>query len=228
MHRHDALQGEEVVEDREYRFLDFSCIGSIANKAQSLRKIQNNKRVGGSSVNDRDPFERRETDDGEFRGVPAILVIGTRENEHVAGEKRVPCMFADNPHRHAVLRIGAGKAILNKDIFSLQEALHPIDEVVELLDTEGAVVLSPPDMLFRAWFPYDKFIVRGPSGMFSGMDHQRAELRNPSLTTEGDFLIQCFGRKVPVGFSNVRNAMVVQSIVAFNGLGFVLSRRLDI
>ena len=49
MHGHDSLHGQQVVHDGEYGFLDFTGIRRVADNAEPLIEIQNNKgfRSGG-------------------------------------------------------------------------------------------------------------------------------------------------------------------------------------
>src|SRR3989304_7444033 len=138
MHRHDAFQRKRIIEDGEYGFLDFTSVRRVSDETQPLSKVESNKCIRGCAINDRDSFERRDAHQGEFWHVPAILVVGSREDEHVARKEGMPGVFTYNPYGHAVLRIGSCKAILHKDILPLQESLHPIDKIVEFFHAEGA------------------------------------------------------------------------------------------
>ena len=72
-------------------------------------------------------------DDGELRHVLLHRVDGRRLEEHVAREEAVPGLLGDDPDRQAVLRIGAGVAVLDEDVPALQVALQAGVEHAEVL-----------------------------------------------------------------------------------------------
>ena len=52
-------------------------------------------------------------------------------------------------------------AVLDEDLFVLQEGLHAGEQGVELLGVVGAVVLAPPDLVFGRVLAHDVLVLRG-------------------------------------------------------------------
>ncbi len=203
VHRHDSLEREKIVEDGEDGFFDLARVRGVAYDAKFLRKVECDKGIRRRAVDLGNPFKRREDQHREIRHVPAILFVRLGKDEHVTCEHRMPRVLGDDPYRHPVVRVCAAVAILHKDILPLQESLHAVEEVVELVGAKGAVVLSPPDLIVGRWLFDDELVVRRTGGVLAGIGDDGTEMRDPRLASERDLLIQGFCGEIPVCHAEV-------------------------
>ena len=111
VHRHHALVWQQVVKDREDRFLGLASIGRPANEDDAFREVDGNHRLGARAVPGRIGAEARAVDDGEIGAEGFRFVRGWNAQE-MADKQRVPGVFGDNGHRHAVVKIRAAKEVL--------------------------------------------------------------------------------------------------------------------
>jgi len=163
-----------------------------------------------------------------FVAVASICGIPLNEGTAITVKHGVPGMLANNADRHPVVRVGASIAVLYENIFSLQKTLDAIVEIAEFIRTERAVVLPPPYLIFCRRLLHDKLVVRRPCRMLARIDDNRSEMRDSCLATKTDFFVERFGGQVPVRHPQVRESMVVESVVALHSGGFTLSRSFDI
>ncbi len=108
--------------------------------------------------------------------MPAVFFCCLGLNEHIPGEQAMPGIFCDHPHRQAVFRIGSAKAVLNKQVATLEKALQPAEQFIKFFTAVGPVILPPPDLVFGCGLTHDEFVIGRPGGMFSGVDDYRSKV----------------------------------------------------
>jgi hypothetical protein len=192
MHRHHALQRHQVVHYREDRFLYFPGISGVADDTNSAGKVEDYESLACRSIDLGNRFERWYGDDREVGHMPAIVFIGLREDEHVAGKHRMPRFLRDDANRHPVLRVGTDVAILDEHVASLHEPEEAVVQSVEFIGWERLVILSPPYVFIRRRFADDVFIACGAGGVLSRESDDWTETGYPTLSPESDFLIKSF------------------------------------
>ena len=160
--------------------------------------------------------------------MPAVFFRGFGHDEHVAGKQAVPGMLGDDTDRQSVIRIGPTEAVLYEDILCLEETLQACVQLIELFAAEWAVVLPPPNVFLGGRLSHDEFVAGSPSGMLSGINQYRTEVRDFALIPEDNFLVERFCWQVPIDCAQVCQTVVFNAIIALQQICLVLSGGLDI
>ena len=93
----------------------------MASRSAKLRMMNVSVRVPSMMGDARNEGAQITVNSGTCR----LSVLGAADlHEHVAREQAVPGLLGDDADGHAVVRIGAGVAVLHEDVAALQEALH--------------------------------------------------------------------------------------------------------
>ena len=66
--------------------------------------------------------------------------------------------------------IGAGIAVLHKDVAALKETLQAREKRAEAFAGEGTVVLSPPHFVFGGLLVHDELVGGGAGGVLARVD----------------------------------------------------------
>src|ERR1039457_5849568 len=225
VHGQDVFPRKQEIEDGEDGLLDFAAVAGAADDGQALREVDDDEGLRARAVNHGRRQEGRRADHGELRHVPLEGLGAANLHEHVAREETVPGLFRDDPDGHAVVRVGGGVAILHEHVAALQETRDSREERAELLGAEGAVILSPPDVVFSGLLADDELVGRGARGMFAGGHDDRAEMGNASLSPENNLLVQRRSGEIPVDAVQVGQPVVCQAINAGQLAGFGQRRR---
>src|SRR5690625_712463 len=96
MHWHDALTGEDIVQDREDALLVLAGIGTVANQNHLLLEAHGDDGFRAAAMALRIRLEARAVDYGKSwheRGELALLGPA----QHVANKERMPGKFIDHP-----------------------------------------------------------------------------------------------------------------------------------
>ena len=182
MHRKHAFQRQQVIQNREDRFLDLARVSRVADDGKFLLERQADKGVAGGVIHSGHALERRHGNDRKLRHKAFVFFERLRQDEHVAHEMTVPGQFGHDAHRQAIVFVRAAVDILHEDIASLQESQQAVIQFVELVRRKRTVVHAPPDIVFRIGVTHHKFIVRGAGGMLAGIgDEWSAKTSEPSL-----------------------------------------------
>ena len=124
VHRHHALFRQEIVEDREDRFLVFARIGRAADQDQFLFKTDGDDGFRSAAVFRRISQERRAIDHGEFRReLRQLRHFGTAQQ--VPDEEAVPGEFRHHAHVQTISRVSAAEKVLH-EVFA---AFHVLEHV---------------------------------------------------------------------------------------------------
>ena len=81
-------------------------------------------------------------------------------DEQIPGEQALPGCRRDYPDGYAILRVGAGIAVLNIEFPTLHVRLEPMEEGIEMGDIERPIYFSPPYLGFTGRLANDKPVVR--------------------------------------------------------------------
>ncbi len=115
------------------------------------------------------------------------VVLIVRLQEHRARKQAVPRLLRDDANRHGVFGVGAGKAILHKDVAALKVALQARQQRAEVFAGKRAVVGAPPDAVFGGLLAYNEFVRRGARRVLARVHQHRPQMsqrpseRNTSL-----------------------------------------------
>ena len=126
------FQRQKVVHDGEDRFLDLTAIARVADQAQLLLEVDHDDGLRARTVDLWEGLEGWCGDHGEVRDMPPVGLLVFGQDEHVAGKQAVPGVLGHDAHRQAVVRVGAGVAVLHEQVAALQEALHAGVQLGEL------------------------------------------------------------------------------------------------
>src|ERR1700687_2572444 len=119
MHGHYIASGQQVVQDREYRFFHLAGITCASDDDDPSREIGCNASLRMRAIFARISLEFGYEDQGELRRVPGERGgIGT--NKQLPREQRVPGLLRDHTYRKRVGGIGAAMTVLNEHVATLQ------------------------------------------------------------------------------------------------------------
>ena len=121
-----------------------------------------------------------------------VLAVDMRidGDEHVAGEEALPGGVGDDADGHAVVGVSADVAVLNEQLLALQEGLQALEQRVELVGGEGAVVIARPDLLLGGGLADDVLVGGGPGGVLAGVDDEGPSVDEMTLAAEDGLLDQ--------------------------------------
>src|SRR5262245_38532994 len=149
MHRKDVTKREEIIEQREDRFLCLSGVTRAADEDQFPAEVHQDEGLRIRPVFFRIGQTMRRIYHSEFRNVTSGLFIPIRAAKHVTGEEAMPGILVDDSDRNPVIRIGTRKTVLNIDVFYLDIVQDLFKYSIEAVLARLAVGLTPPDMFFR-------------------------------------------------------------------------------
>ena len=201
------LLGQQVIQDREYRFLDLACVLGASDEHELHAKIDEHECFRVRAVYFRNGLEVGNLQDRELRFMGLEICIGAAD-EHGPGKKVVPGSLGDDADRQLIAGIGAGVAVLDEDIFALKIGRHTTQEVVELAGISRTVDLAPPDLVLARLLADDELVVRGTARVAARSDDQRASVCQDALATPDGFLDEGRRRQIPVNLMQVRDAEI--------------------
>ena len=122
VHRENAVERQQVVEDREDGLLDLAGIAGAADDRELLTEVEDDERLGPRPVGHRVRLEARRRDDREVGDVPARLLDRPVLEEHRPGEEAVPRLLRDDADGETVIGVGPAPDVLHEDVAALQVA----------------------------------------------------------------------------------------------------------
>ena len=209
VHRHHALGGQDVVEQREHRLLDLAGVGRAADQHHLALEADGDHRLGAAAMPRRDGLEARQVDDGEL-GVERRKLIHRGAAQHVAAEQRVPRQLADHAHVEAMRGRGAGVEILHMDLGAVHVRHHVLAQRLERLRRHARVGF-PPDMRLDRRLDDDMLVARRAAGVLAGLDHQRAADAQRAFAALDRHLRQRGNAEVVVRRAHAHHAAVGQT-----------------
>ena len=115
VHRHHALQRQQIVEDGEDALLHLASVRRAADQDGLAFEIHRHDGFAAAAVAGRIGLEAGQIDDGIFRHEGGQ--IGQfRAHQQGADEQAVPGKFGDDAHLHAVFGLAAAKKILHEQV----------------------------------------------------------------------------------------------------------------
>ena len=180
MHRQDALGGQDPVHHGEDRFLDLAGVFGAGDDDELLLERQRDGGRGPRAVDRRIGLEQRRVQD-DVVGLEALQFMRWRADEHIASEQGSPGVRGDQPHPHAMRRVGAGVQVLGEQVLTLQIGLHARLQHRELLGRVTLVDVAPPDVAGDRRLIDHELVAHRAAGMDAGFHHQRAVDRQPAF-----------------------------------------------
>jgi hypothetical protein len=197
MHRHHALDREQVIEDPEHRFLHLAGIGRAADQDHALGEVDRDHRLGAGAVAGRVGSEAGQVDDREL-GLEAFKLVALRTDQQGADEEVVPGELVDHSDPHPVLGLGASEQVGDEQSLLLCDGGEEIRlERGEMVGRHRLVVV-PPDGGLGLGVADDELVVGGAAGMLAGADDERAVPGEQPLAAAHGRLDQLRGSEVPV------------------------------
>ncbi len=119
MHRHHIAIRQQVVQNREDRFLHLAGIFGPGDQDDFACEVDGNTglRPGPILLGNRAKFRR--VDHRKFRFVRGVVRLA---NEELAPKKGMPRALRNHPHGQGILRIGPAETVLHEHFFVLEEA----------------------------------------------------------------------------------------------------------
>jgi hypothetical protein len=174
MHWHNAAGRQQIIQNREDRFLDFTRIRCTAHQHDLLGKIHGYDGFADGAVIGRLGLETQQRDDGIGRfEVPELGGVGP--NQKLACEERMLSQLSDDAHWQTVGGVGAAESILDEKFSVLGVVKHCRIERIEMRRRHGLVVV-PPDLLFAGGVAHYEFVSGGTAGVLAGEDDHSAVL----------------------------------------------------
>ena len=228
MHGQHAFERQQEVEHGEDGLLDFAGVVRAADDGQALAEIEDDEGVGAGAVDHGRSQEARHGDHGEFRHVLLQLVLIADLQEHGAREEAVPGLLGDDADGQGVLGIGAGIAVLHKDVAALQVALQAGQQRAEVFAGEGTIVGAPPDAVFRGLLADHKLVRRRARRVLAGVHQHRSQVGQAALGAKHNLFVERRRAQVPVDAPQIHQAVVLQPVVTRQKSGFLGSRGNDV
>ncbi len=228
VHGEHALQRQEEIEHGEDGLLDFTGVARASDDGEPLTEIEDDERLRARAINQRRSKEAGHGDDGELGDVFLERILVPNLQKHGAREEAVPGFFRDNADGQAVLGVSARTTILHEYVPALQIALQASQQSAEVLAGEGAVVLPPPDLVLGGLFADHEFVGSGSRRVLAGAHQQGTEVGEPSFRSEHTLLVESGSRQVPVDAAQVRQAVILQAVVAGQRASFLHRWRLNV
>ena len=196
MHRQHALQRQDVIQDREDRFLHLARVARPADQHELLREADRDHDVGVDAVALGIRFEARRVDHRELgRGFAGRLRI---VDEQVAAEETVPRVLGDDADRQAVGGIGAGIHILHEQILTVQGPQQFRVQHVELRRLHRPVRLAPLDLAIARRFADDELVVGRAAGVRPGAARERTRGGDQAFLPAHRFFVERRRSEIPV------------------------------
>ncbi len=104
-----------------------------------------------------------------------------RAEEHVIGEKGVPCVVGDHPYVDGVMGVCTGSGIPNEQLLTVQVVDHALPEQTEAVFGDRHVDLAPVHRVGGRGLVHRELVVRGATRMGSGHRGECAHVHKPSL-----------------------------------------------
>ncbi len=196
MHRHDALQRQQVVQEGEDRLLHFTGIGRSADQHDLAGQVAGDDGFGAAAVTLRIGLEARQIDDRHFRN-EAGEFGRFRTQQQVADEQRVPGVFGVDANRQPVGLLGAAIKVLREEFLILHVFAEIGEERFEVVERHALVVV-PPHGIRRVVVDDHELVLRRPAGVHAGIGDQRSVRCNLSFAARDRMLVKCRLALVPI------------------------------
>ena len=211
VHRHDAPGRQQVVQQREDRFLDLAGIVGPADQDQLLREADGDDRRTPAAVGFGVGRKARRMENRPFR---VAAGRAGRRQEDVACEEAVPRLLRHHAHGQPVRRVGAGVAVLHEEFPALQMVNDTAAKRLEFLRRHPPVDLAPVDALVRSGIANEELVLGGPPGELAGPANERAASRQHALTRPQRRLHKGRAAGIPMQDAGVGDADCGQAFVA--------------
>jgi len=213
MHRQHVARRQQEVEQAEDRFLDLAGIGGAADQCDLLGEIDEDEGFGIDPVALRRGLHLRRVQDSEA-GAEIGEVGGRRADEHVAREERMPAALADQPHRQAILGVGAAEDVLDEGLAALKIAEHALIHALEHCLGDRPVDVAPGDIVFARRLLDDVLVLDRAAGMDAGIGDEAAAGAEHPLATAHCVLVEQRNREVPMDRAEIAQPMPVEAEAA--------------
>ena len=180
MHRHDALERQLVVHQREDGLLDLASVERATDQDLLARRVEADKDLGARAVVRRIGLDVRLVEHEHVRLEVGEVRLGGLA-EHRLREERVVRVRREQAHREPVLRVGAAEGVDHVDIAGLEVRDDLRAQTVEVLLRDLGIGLAPPDAVLGARLPYDELVLRRAAGEAAGVHDERPVLGEHSL-----------------------------------------------
>ena len=175
VHRHDALERQVVVHQREDGLLDLAAVEGSADQDLAARRVEADEDLGARSVLRRVRLDLGLVQDEHVRLEAVELRLGGID-EHRLREERVVRVRREDADREAVLGIGAAEGVDHVEVALLEVRDDLPAQPVEVLLGDLGVRVAPPDAVLGAGLAHDELVLRRAAGEASRVDDERPVL----------------------------------------------------
>ena len=212
MHWHHALGRQIVVERREHRLLHFAGIEAAADQDHAFGQVQRDHSFGAHAVALRIGLKGRQAQDGEIRHVGGqILALGTDQQR--ADEQRMPGKLGEYARLDTVFWVRAAIEVLRKQLLAARVLEEILQQHVELLRRELAV-LVPPDGALGLLVADHELVLGRAAGMNAGLGAEGAAFDHMALVRGERVFVKPLGGKIPMDRGEVREAEFLRPVRA--------------
>src|SRR5271165_5866543 len=199
MHGKDVALRQHEVHDAEDGFLHLAGVFRAADEHQLLGEVDQHKHFGVGAVALGVGKEAGRAHDGELRLV-SLELFGSWADEQLPHKQVVPGILVDHLNGELILRVGATKEVLNKQLLVLQVVEDTLIESVELFRWERLVYGAPRDLVLRDRVLHRELVFGRTAGAFAGFSDQRAARCKYGFAATQCRFHQLRGRQVAVYF----------------------------
>ena len=210
MHRHHALDRQQIVEDAEHRLLHLARISGATDQDQLLGEVDRHHRLAAAAMAGRVGLEGRQVDDRIFRREIGQFVRA-RTHQQRADEQVMPGALVDDAHIDAMFGLRSAEQVGDIERVLLAQRLEEVRlQRREMLRRHRDIGAAPPDRRFGLGIADDEFVLGRSAGMFAGLDDQRAVLGQYALAIADGRFDQRGGAHIPELGGMGGNALVCQ------------------
>ena len=205
MHRENAFLGHQVVHDGEYGLLDLAGILAACDHNSLLLVVHDDGSFGTGAVDLGHALEARAGDDDEIFA-EVLELLRRRTAQQLVDEQVFAGQLGDHAERLLMLRVRAGEAVEHEHVFILQIRDRLRIDRVRLLLADRHVDAAPGDLVVYALAIHDELIFGGASGIFSGLDDQRAGIAQKTFASRQSSFREFCRRQVAVNSFCINDA----------------------
>ena len=180
MHREDAALGQQVIEDREDRFLELAGVARAPDQDRPLAEVDHNERPGMGAVQRRIGVQLGSVQHGP-RGRKSDEIGGAGAEEHVVHEQGVPRARRDEADAEAVIRVRAGEQVADEQLLRGQVSERGGLEPLEVLGSERLIHPAPRDVAARGGLAHEELVVGAAARVRRGHRAERPSLDDHAL-----------------------------------------------
>jgi hypothetical protein len=159
--------------------------------------VQDDERLAAGLVLLGIRFDTGRVQDERVRLEVQKLLLARLDEERLR-EERMPRRVGDHAHEQAVRGVGARERVHDVEVMPVQVVHDLFAEAFEVLLVHRLVDVAPRDAVFGLRLAHEELVLGRAAGVASGVDDERAALREPPLLVDERVCVEERGRRIPV------------------------------